>query len=870
MVHAMTVEAFSACAACAMRDGLPMRADAFWLLGLRAHHTRHCVFQHDDPARIAADTPRLIFGVHPADRDWVLPALGSIVSDVREAGPAFRFLVQYKPPPEVEARCDDDVRSYALTPGLMSAVKASPPEEAEPFRCYFVARRLLDAPPRDLRLDAIQLPRPAVPAASWSPVRTSCIVPHRGFLTQLDACLCQLQALDGIGSSVDVQVCFDEALEAEHAALVARHPEVTFSRVEPPGTGPYVPRHVLGMESPNELILWQDSDDVPCSDRWTGLLQGLYAHDADLVGSHELEIDEMQQVVRARRAPLDVNAAFEQGPRWMLLFPNLLMRTEVLRRLGGFTTTLRFGADVQFVLRAALSSRIRNVDAFLYVRRRRSGSLTTAMDTGHQSSVRIRRNEMWKGEARRVQRGGAPARRSSLDPYHGSELHERRVLFLDAGTLRAARERRTLAAVAACPACFAAAIAAAPHARRLMVGITAHGAETCAGQPIPLQALEALRPRGVVVLHADDRAAFTPELAALAAEHLDAPRALRLLVPRRSPPESWMRVDEEVGSYAFSGDLLALLLGLCPHPLEDPFDTYVVFAGLLHDEPRAIDLRVIQLPIEAQRPVEPELPSSEWIVPHAGPLAFLERCLSQLAPIAESAGSMCTTVCFDEPITPDHEDLMRRHAGVHYHQITPPGAGPFVPSHVLGLRSKSDVVVWQDSDDVSCRDRLRVLARCRAEHGSDFVGSHELRVDDLERRVLAVRFPLDVNQALREFPRHALLHPTSMITPEALRRIGGFTTRLRFASDTQLLWRAAFTLRIRNADEFLYVRRRRAGSLTSAEAGGVGAPTWLRLRDAWTRAYARVREGSRRLEESDLRPMHGKALSEHTIVPLNA
>lgn len=870
MVRVMRVEALSGCAACMTRDGLPVRADALWLLGVRAHHAPRCIVRHDDPAGIAADAPRLIVGVHPADRDWVLPALGSIMSDIREGGPAFRFLVRYRPPPEADARRDGEVRSYALTPDLMSLAAAAPPEQAEPLQCYSVARRLLDAPPAGLRLDAPQIPRPADPAAAASPAQTSCIIPHRGSLTYLDACLRQLAALDGIGASADVQVCFDEPLEAEHAALVARHPEVTFSRVEPPGTGPYLPRHVLGMGSTSELILWQDSDDVPCSDRWTGLLRGLRAHEADMVGSHELEIDEMEEVVRARRAPLDANAAFERGPGWILLFPNLLMRSEALRRVGGFMTSLRFGADAQFVWRAALSSRIRNVDAFLYVRRRRSGSLTTAPDTGLHSSARIRLNWLWSAEARRVQRGGAPARRSCLDPYHGSKLDERRVVLLDARTLRAARERATVAVVATCPACLSATLAAAPIARRLVVGITAHGPETCAGDPTSIPSLEALRPRSVIVLHGDDRTPFAPELATLVAEHLDGPRAFRFLIPRRDPPEEWMRIDEDVGSYALSGELLARLRALHPHPLEDPFDTYVAFTALLHNEPRALDLGVLQLPIQARRPVDPELPSSSWIVPHAGPLAFLERCLTQLAPIAGGAASMCTSVCFDEPITPEHEELMRRHGGVDYHRIVPPGAGPFVPSHVLGLRSTSDVIVWQDSDDISCGDRLQVLARCRAEHDADFVGSHELRVDDLERRVLAVRFPLDVNQAIRTSPRHALLHPTSLITPEALRRIGGFTTRLRFASDTQLLYRAAFTLRIRNADEFLYVRRRRAGSLTSADAGGVGAPAWLRLRNAWIRAYELVREGRLQLEASDLRPMHGKALSKHVVVPLHA
>ena len=54
----------------------------------------------------------------------------------------------------------------------------------------------------------------------------------------------------------------------------------------------------------------------------------------------------------------------------------MMIRTPTLRRLGGFSTVRRIASDTQFVWRAHFSARIRNLDAFLYVRRVWSGSLT--------------------------------------------------------------------------------------------------------------------------------------------------------------------------------------------------------------------------------------------------------------------------------------------------------------------------------------------------------------------------------------------------------------------------------------------------------------------------------------------------------------
>jgi hypothetical protein len=120
--------------------------------------------------------------------------------------------------------------------------------------------------------------------------------------------------------------------------------------------------------------------------------------------------------------------------------------------------------------------------------------------------------------------------------------------------------------------------------------------------------------------------------------------------------------------------------------------------------------------------------------------------------------------------------------------------------------------------------------------------------------VQPVRFPLDGSASLDICANHALLHATLMCHRGAFFRAGGLATNLIIASDSQFLLRAWFSARIRNVDEFLYIRRRHATSLTNAPETVYDNPLRRRLSADWMRDFAAVKRGELTLEASSLWP----------------
>ena len=173
----------------------------------------------------------------------------------------------------------------------------------------------------------------------------------------------------------------------------------------------------------------------------------------------------------------------------------------------------------------------------------------------------------------------------------------------------------------------------------------------------------------------------------------------------------------------------------------------------------------------------------------------------------------------------------------------------------LAGRSSEPLLALQDSDDLSCYDRFTALSAEIAATGCDMIGSHELRVDEIGQHVVAVRFPLDATAALTRQNVFALLHATLMIKREAFFSAGGLSTDQVVANDTQFLMRAFFHCRIRNVDDFLYIRRRHGRALTIAPETAAGNDLRSRLDHQWTEDFEAVKRGELALEESSLRPL---------------
>jgi hypothetical protein len=181
--------------------------------------------------------------------------------------------------------------------------------------------------------------------------------------------------------------------------------------------------------------------------------------------------------------------------------------------------------------------------------------------------------------------------------------------------------------------------------------------------------------------------------------------------------------------------------------------------------------------------------------------------------------------------------------------------GPYALVQALVDRTRFEVVMFQDADDWSSRERLALLLAEAERTGAELVGSQEIRVDEIAGRVHAVCYPRDVSHALSLAPGHPLLHPTSLISTRLLARLGGFATGLRFGADTEMLLRAGFSARIVNIPEGAYFRRHRQDSLTTTPDTGLDSPLRQSLLDE---VKARARQ-NRMLhaqgEPPDLRPL---------------
>ena len=136
-----------------------------------------------------------------------------------------------------------------------------------------------------------------------------------------------------------------------------------------------------------------------------------------------------------------------------------------------------------------------------------------------------------------------------------------------------------------------------------------------------------------------------------------------------------------------------------------------------------------------------------------------------------------------------------------YPEVTLLGAedngGPYRAVQSVIDATSFDAYLFGDADDWSAPDRLEVLLDVAAHRGAELVGSHEVRVLVDQGDMVPVRYPLDVNAVLSENPTaFPLLHPTSLVGSDLLRRIGGFATGLRFSGDAELLRRAAHAARV--------------------------------------------------------------------------
>lgn len=224
---------------------------------------------------------------------------------------------------------------------------------------------------------------PTPPPAPSSPTVLA-MVPHYRCEPWLRRCLAalvnQTRPPDGI-------VVVDDGSPVPPAEIVAEFPSVTLLTA-PATVGPYRLVQQVIQDTAYDYYLFQDADDWSLADRLAHLLAAVENTQADLIGTQELRWDSQLGHLIPIHYPLDVNLALAEKPGHPLLHPTSLVRRQLVMKVGGFATGLRFGGDTEFLLRAAWVGRILNLPSYGYLRQKRPHSLTTDPHTGLDSPAR--------------------------------------------------------------------------------------------------------------------------------------------------------------------------------------------------------------------------------------------------------------------------------------------------------------------------------------------------------------------------------------------------------------------------------------------------------------------------------------------------
>jgi hypothetical protein len=236
-----------------------------------------------------------------------------------------------------------------------------------------------------------QPPEPPIPGAATPPRLTrqstiAALVPHYHCEQWLDDCLSSLAQQT---RPLDAIVVLDDGSPAPPVDIVKAYPHVTLLAA-PDNVGPYRLLQQAIDDTDYDGYLFQDADDWSGRDRLERLLAEAGRTGAELVGCQEAliccDIAEVQPV----RYPLDVNRELAMKPGLFGLAHHAsVVSRDLMVRIGGFATGLRFGGDSELLQRAVHAARVRNVPQCCYFRRERQGSLTTDASTGMASPERL-------------------------------------------------------------------------------------------------------------------------------------------------------------------------------------------------------------------------------------------------------------------------------------------------------------------------------------------------------------------------------------------------------------------------------------------------------------------------------------------------
>jgi len=245
------------------------------------------------------------------------------------------------------------------------------------------------------------------------------IIPHRGSDAYLGSLLFFMSQLE----RTHLFVGLDQEVTEEIMKFKNDYPKASFFSFQPHPVGPYVVRNRLIEESNHQFLFFQDSDDIPCADRFASLTDYMIRNECQLCGSNEIKLDYFEKTVRAIRYPKNVNASLLEGPVHSLLHPTSAITREAFYACGKLSEERIFGNDTKFLYRSFFTlNTIQNINEFLYIRRIHPGSLSTSPATKIGSPVRHNLLYRWGTDFELVKSGQLKLEDSSL-VYEGSRMN---------------------------------------------------------------------------------------------------------------------------------------------------------------------------------------------------------------------------------------------------------------------------------------------------------------------------------------------------------------------------------------------------------------------------------------------------------------
>jgi glycosyltransferase involved in cell wall biosynthesis len=239
------------------------------------------------------------------------------------------------------------------------------------------------------------------------------IIPHfqceRWLGDCIDSLLRQTRPLQGI-------VVIDDCSGDPPIDIVRRFPDVTLlETVE--NVGPYRISQTVIEHTGYDAYMFQDADDWSLPERLELELEAAERTGAEVVGCQGHRLISSEGEMAPLTFPTDVNAALRKNPiRHVIKHPGSIVSRDVVMRIGGYATGLRFGADTEFEHRAAHVARMVNIPQFAYVVRNRDNSLTSSAETGLGSPARIQMREIENARARENAARVAAGERPNLEP----------------------------------------------------------------------------------------------------------------------------------------------------------------------------------------------------------------------------------------------------------------------------------------------------------------------------------------------------------------------------------------------------------------------------------------------------------------------